>query len=287
MISLSDIQFVYRIIFIWLIISLVIAVPVFAEDSQNIGGIGFSLPSELKDKSPNHDLLLFANVITAHNDTNEIPIATSRQQYEWLDRIMKSKWVDPRIREECVSYLSPIKREGGKTPLVSSQPIQHYGEPALLYNYQIESYKFTIVDVGERLSFLIRISDNIAGNKSDIGAALDHVSNIFNVNPEFINIMRSNLVENAGTYVVMIDEKKYEHGIQINANIYSRVVCGLFSAKSVFLSFDGLMRKSKGRSGMGTIRKDSCEKVRFQEQKSVIKEIASQQSTNELTGVDR
>lgn len=257
----------------------------FAEDSQNIGGIGFSLPSELKDKSPNHDLLLFANVFTAQNDTNGIPYLSSRQPLVWLDLILQRKWIDPQIWANYALCTSPIEREKRKK-VVPTPLIQHYGESAIVYKYSIDSYDFAIVDVGERLSFLVRIPSNTVSS-IDARITLDHVSNIFNVNPEFINTLRSNLVENAGTYFIMIDDKKYEHGMQVNANIYSKVVYGLFSAKFLFLSFDGLTRKFISRSGMHTIRKDSREKARFQEQKSVIKGVLSQQSTNEMPGMSR
>ncbi|MCG2680428.1 MAG: hypothetical protein L6455_10755 [Kiritimatiellae bacterium] len=273
--SIFRLKFVFAVILVGLLNFLIITIPALGEQSQNIDGLGISLPSEFKDKLPNHDLLLFANLITSQNDTNKIPRATSSWQFRWLKILVKSKWVDPGILKACEYLSRPLEF---KTNEVASPLIQHYGEAGVLYNYQIESYKFTIVDVGERLSFLIRVS----GDPGPAGSPLDQVSNIFNVGPDFINTLRSNLVESTGTSFVMMDNKKNGNVIPIGPNIYSRVVYGLFSAKSIFLSFDGLILRVTGRPGTRRVWKDSCERGRFQEQKSGVKEIKAQQSTNEI-----
>lgn len=269
-----------------LVVLINFAINVSSGESQTTNSnIEISIPPAFKDKSLNYDLLLLNEVIARQKDTNGIPYLSSRRPLEWLEFILKDKWINSQIWTNYVSCTSPIEREKAKKLFIPTPSIQHHGEPAIIYKYSIDSYDFAIVDVGERLSFLIRIPSNTAG-KIDIKSTLEYVNNIFNVNPEFINILQSNLVENSGTYYVMIEDQKSEHYIQINASIYSRVVHGLFSPKYVLLSFDGLKRRSKGQSGIRTIWKDSSEKTRYQQKKENSRKI-SQQSTNELPGISR
>lgn len=273
-------RFAFPIVLMGLLNFTITSTSALGEEAENIGGLGLSLPAEFKGQSPNHDLLLFSDVIVIQDDTNKIPSATSSWQFRWLNILLKSKWIDPKIREEC-KYLS--RPQELKTNTFLSPLFQHHGEVAVLYNYRVESYKFTIVDVGERVSFLIRVS----GDADSFGSQLDQVGNIFNVGPDFVNMLRSNLTENAGSSCVMMDEKKYGNIIPICPNIYSKVVYGLFSQNSMFLSFDGLMLRATGLPGTRRVWKDSCERTRSQEQKSVVKEITTQQLTNQVPEVDR